>query len=135
MDMPTQIVSAQDFINDVNPDTYKDGDLSCDFNYQSNTTALFCHISGFHHHMSAIKFSLSIGTSKGSHDIVSGRKLGYVCSDNLDLKHMETYFTTIRAISAGGSTFATSNGITVIDIDTVYMSSMEVAVRTQHLSQ
>ncbi|KAK3100189.1 hypothetical protein FSP39_015958 [Pinctada imbricata] len=97
------------------------GDID-DIDYQTDTTSLSARWSGFEHPHLDVTYKFSVGSTKGSSDVVPETDVGSVTSytsSSLSLTDFEIYFVTIKAVTDAGYVEVTSDGVTVVEENSV----------------
>ena len=117
----TESVSNSFILDKTSPETgrvFNGQDPFEDTYYQSSPTEISVSWKGFQDKESGIsRYEICIGSISGLCDLSEFRNVGLATStivSNLNLTHIATYYTTVRATNGAGHTsFASSNGILI----------------------
>ncbi|XP_062567668.1 LOW QUALITY PROTEIN: uncharacterized protein LOC134229901 [Saccostrea cucullata] len=115
--LPSKVPPGDGIVIDVDPDA-DSSDRDADF--QINNSTICLSWNGFAHNQN-VSIHAGLGSTPNSTDvvafiIVAGNRY---CFRNMSLASNTRYYSVIRASCSGGSSYAVSDGVTLVDIEAV----------------
>ena len=129
--VPSAIPSALGMVYDVAPKygfqlTGKYDKLLYEADFQFDSTSVCAKWKNFNHYKDAVTYTVGAGTTAGSDNVAAfTNTTGSTshCFTKLSLTYLNKYYTTIKAMSAAGTTLGSSDGITYVDESTALSKS------------
>ncbi|KAI0242789.1 hypothetical protein LSAT2_011095 [Lamellibrachia satsuma] len=94
--------------------------FSEDIDHQSSQSRLHIAWYGFQHFDQTISYQLAVGTRPGQDDVIGFKDVSTpsMMLTNLKLQPFKIYYASVRATTADGSTVVSSDGVTILPVNT-----------------
>ncbi|XP_061196785.1 uncharacterized protein LOC133205060 [Saccostrea echinata] len=115
--LPSKVPPGDGMVIDVDPDA---DSYESDIDYQINNSSICLSWKGFAHHQN-VSIYAGLGSTPNSTDVISFISVAAYryCFRNISLTPNTRYYSVIRASCTGGSSYAVSDGVTLVNIDAV----------------